>query len=465
MTFRDPAGSVIRRGDRIFRAVNPAGNRDLSAFLLSRTACDLLAAGNLVSTVELSIESATHDLLGLAWSLEESVALYEHSPVWFPSYPYEWPAEMLFAAAKLTLDIAKRALREGFGLKDATPFNLLFDRGRPVFVDLCSFEKRDATDPMWLACGQFERMFLLPLLAAKQLGLDPHFTFSADLDGPDMEMLAKCFRFPRLLHPAVMRLVTIPRLLGRIAELESIRSKLHVRRQVSEAAAKNVLGRLFHDLETKLESVRPSPSKTSAWSGYAPDHDEVRVKSAVVERVLQNSKAGTVLDVGCNTGNYSKMAARLGAKVVALDADAAVTGTLWMEAAAKNLDILPLTVNISRPTPAVGWRNAEYGSFESRARGKFDVVLMLAVLHHIVVNGRIPLEQLFETMAGYTKRTLVLEFVAKDDPMFVRISRGREALFRDYTEQAFEHAVLRYFTIAERHVVSNTRALYILHRR
>ncbi len=464
MTFRDPAGSVFRRGERILRAVNPAGNRDLTAFLQTETAVSLLASGNLVSTTELSIEAAAHDLLALADGLSGGYSLYEHSPVWFPSYPYEWSAEMLFDAGKLTLDIAERALREGFGLKDATPFNVLFDRARPVFVDVCSFEKRDAADPMWLACAQFERMFLLPLLSSLRLGLDPHFIFSSDLDGPDLETIGRCFHFPHNLHPTVMRMVTIPRLLGRIAEMDAIRSKLHVKRSVSAPAAKELLLRLFRELRSKLETVRPRP-KSSAWSGYAPDADEVKVKSDVVSRVLRHSRAGTVLDIGCNTGTYSRLAASQGAKVVALDSDSTVAGQVWLDASAQNLDILPLAINIARPTPGMGWRNAEYQTFDARARGKFDAVLMLAVIHHIVVNGRIPLEQLFETIASYSRRTLIVEFVSAEDPMFRRISRGREALFADYTEAGFAAAAGRWFELAERHVVSNTRNLYVMTRR
>src|SRR5690349_129632 len=89
--------------------------------------------------------------------------ILEHERIPFPSYPYEWAAPMLHAAGRLTLDLAASLAKEGMGLKDATPYNILFRGPQPVFVDLLSIERRDPRDAIWLPYAQFVRMFLSPL--------------------------------------------------------------------------------------------------------------------------------------------------------------------------------------------------------------------------------------------------------------------------------------------------------------
>ena len=148
-SFRDPGGRLYLRDGRVLREVNRSGLECLDAALGSRAVQELIERGNFVRTTILS--------------RDDDRALAEHEAILFPSYPTEWPSEMLHAAGMLTLDLAEKLAGEGLGLKDATPFNILF-RGRdPVFVDVLSVERRDPLDPLWLARAQFIRTFLLPL--------------------------------------------------------------------------------------------------------------------------------------------------------------------------------------------------------------------------------------------------------------------------------------------------------------
>src|SRR5258708_5922572 len=162
---------------------------------------------------------------------------------------------------------------------------------------------------------------------------------------------------------------------------------------------------------------------------------------------MHEQQPRTVLDVGCNTGHFSYLAARHGASVVAIDYDAVVVGAVWRQAHKENLDILPLVVNLARPTPAIGWRNGECASFLERAHGRFETVLMLGVIHHLMVSERIPLAEIVSLAAELTTAALVIEFVAPDDPMFRRIARGRDHLFSDLTKESFESACATHFEI------------------
>jgi len=184
-----------------------------------------------------------------------------------------------------------------------------------------------------------------------------------------------------------------------------------------------------------------------------------------MKEVLAEFQPRRVLDVGCNTGAFSVLAAQQGAQVVGIDQDAVVVGALWRKAQAEKLDILPLVNNLGRPSPAMGWRNQECASFLDRAHGQFDAVFMLAVLHHMLVSERLPLEEILALASTLTTNLLVIEFVAPEDPMFRRIVRGREHLFAGLTTAAFEVACQRHFRIVRSHALEpSSRRLYLLAR-
>ncbi len=179
---------------------------------------------------------------------------------------------------------------------------------------------------------------------------------------------------------------------------------------------------------------------------------------------LYRHRPAHVLDAGCNTGHFSLLAAGYGARVVAIDWDPGAVGVVWSRARAADAAVLPLVVNLAAPTPALGWENAESESFLARARGRFDCVLMLGLLHHLVVSERIPLERILDLAAGLTTDLLVLEFVAADDSQFLKIARGREGLHRDWSPATFEYAVQQRFDILEQCAVSSTRRVYTLRK-
>jgi len=189
-------------------------------------------------------------------------------------------------------------------------------------------------------------------------------------------------------------------------------------------------------------------------------------KEKFVQQAFAQSQPKSVLDLGTNTGHFSLLAATQGAHVVAIDTDAASLAALWAQARLRQAKVLPLVVNLARPTPATGWRNLESLSFLERARGKFDLVLMLAVLHHLLVSERIPLDEILDLVAELATDRVIIEFVPPGDPMFQVIARGRDALFGDLTRQSFEAALQHRFTLlTSRQLPNSGRWLYLLARK
>jgi SAM-dependent methyltransferase len=459
-SFRDPAGTVLRYRGRILRTVHWENAAELEAFLATRAAREAMDSGQLVRSLRIPPEEAP----GID---PDAGALYEHERVPFPSYPHEWPPEMLAAAGALTLELFEGALREEFGLKDATPYNVLFRGPRPVFVDVLSFERREARDASWMAYAQFVRTFLLPLLACRHFGLAPGGIFAAHRDGLEPEVVYEWAGWSKRFTPPLLSLVTLPKWLSKRATADIYRPQP----LGSAEQARFVLDRLLATCRRQLAKAAPRADAESSWSGYLDYKSlytpaQLAQKEGFVREALELVRPRRVLDVGANEGHFSIVAARHGASVVAIDSDPVVTGRMWREALHRELDILPLVVDLARPTPAVGWRNQECDSFLDRARGHFDMVMMLAVIHHMLVAERVPLEEILALVEDLTSEYALIEFVAPQDPMFARIVRGREALYSNLTIARFEAAAASRFDLVKSLEIDGLhRCLYLFRRR
>jgi 2-polyprenyl-3-methyl-5-hydroxy-6-metoxy-1,4-benzoquinol methylase len=455
---------------RIYRAVTSEGARDFQAFLASPPAGRLLSSGRIMHSTP--VAGLRRERLLACYP--DAALLLEHERIPFPSYPAEWPPEMLHAAASLTLELASAFLPHNIGLKDATPCNVLFRGHTPVFVDVLSFEPRDPGDSTWAPYGQFLRTFLLPLLVNRHLGMPLDQIFATRRDGLEPEEVLRCLSPLQRVLPPYLSLVSLPAWLGKRHNQDD--ATVYQKRILADPEkAQYILQALFRRMARLLASVAPAAGRTSTWSDYLASNnnysaDHFAVKQAFVGEALSEFAPQRVLDAGCNTGHFSVLAARSGAEVTAIDYDPVVVGSLWSEAQRENLDILPLVVNVSRPTPATGWNNRETSSFLDRARGHFDAVLMLALIHHLLVTERIPLDAILDLAANLASRggsgIAVIEFIAPEDSMFRRLVRGRDELYRHLTRERFEAAARRRFEIVRtRHCEGTHRWLYLLCRR
>ncbi len=469
-SFRDPAGSCRVLDERVLRVVAGVQAEEMEAFLITPAAQGFASRKRLVQTRRLAREEATMICKSENWrEFQEAPAssvIFEHELIPFASYPYEWPAEMLWEAGRLTLELARASLDQGFNLKDATPYNVLFRGPEPVFIDATSFERRPADQSLWPAYGQFARTFLLPLLSYRRWGWRLADIFLTRRDGLEPhEVYALCSLRERFL-PAVFSLVTMPTWLTGRAQARGT-ALYEPRKLANPEQAKFVIGALLKRLEKLLDSLKPRRGQASTWLGYMQrnsyDEAAMKTKETFVDRLLAEAKPKRLLDIGANTGHFSERAAHAGASVIAIDSDEPCMSLLWRKAREQKLDILPLVVDLARPSPALGWRNRECLPFLARATGKFDCVLMLAVVHHLLVTERIPLPEIFSLAAELTRQWLIVEFVPPGDRMFQELTRGRDHLHASLTQESFEAACGEFFSIQRSEPVPGTsRRLYIL---
>ena len=465
-SFRDPAGKVFLFQEQIYRAVNRSGSDDFRSALKSPIIQNYLLEGSLVGVSELENEELNEFLISKEISEDEYSFFVKHKRISFRSYPYEWTTEMLHSAGILTLKLAKDLLGENLGLKDATPYNILFEGTQPIFVDWLSFEKRTPTNPIWLPQSQFLRTFYLPLMANKYFGLNLSGVFQLNRDGLEPEEVYQlCSIWQRLLPPFLTQ-VTIPRLLSSKSQKSS---SIYKEQNYDDPEKANfVLSSQFNSLERLMKRINPNAGKESAWSDYVGDNQHFTNayfarKEQFVGEALAEFSPSSVLDIGCNTGHFSRIAAKSGAKVVSIDSDPVVVSKVWQMATSKKLDILPLVVDICRPTPAIGWHNEECPSFIERMKGRISGILMLAVIHHMLVSEGIPLNKIIELAAELTDDIAIIEFVPPDDPMFKQIARGRDHLYENLNGEVFRQTCLKSFKIVRSEKLPDSdRELYLL---
>ena len=452
-TFRDPAGSVEVRPDGVYRSIRGSFAADILAFLATPLASELVARGRLVASEVVSP------------SVSEALVL-RHPRISFQSYPWEWSPGMWLAAAELTLTLCSELVEQGWQLKDATPLNVLFQGARPIFVDVLSIERTDPHQPIWLAYGQFVRTFLLPMLAYSQLGWPLQLSLTRR-DGYEPEEIYPALSLASRLRRTALWAVTLPSLLAKTKNGKT--GNIAIRSVKDPDLAKQILLRTLKRLLSQMRQVTPA-HRTSTWSHYAEtanhysdeDHDD---KRRFVSNVLGNVGPLKLLDVGCNTGVYSNLAADAGAEVVSIDTDLQAVDRLYASLKVNAKNILPLCVDLAHPTPAAGWENRESASLLSRCAGHFDTVMMLAVLHHLLLRNQIPMNRIAALLSELTIRHLIVEWVPPTDSKFKELLRGRDAAYEHITEAAFREDFGGHFTVSDELTLTNGRILFHLQKR
>lgn len=428
-SFRDPSGYVESHGGIIRRVVTREGAAGYEQLVESGLYRELTECGMLIPHAEEPPLALRHS---------QAAHLLRPEPLQFVSYPYEWCFSQLKDAALLTLEVQERALAHGMSLKDASAFNVQFHRGRPVFIDTLSFEAGDGGP--WVAYEQFCRHFLAPLLLMQRRSVELGRFCWASLDGISLPLASRLLGFRSLFH------------MGDLVHVH-----LHARAQSwssTGGGARRKSAGARHLLESLRSAVETAelPSRGSAWSGYvdSADHYSPAAMSAkihFVRRVLERSQRGLVYDIGGNTGVFSRQAAEHGMNCVLYDRDPLCVEAAYLrERSGGQGLVLPLVMDLSNPTPALGFNLEERAGLFGRPRAR--LVFALALMHHLRLGANIPFRLMAECLARLGER-LVIEYVDPADPMAQRMSAGRRAPLPDYNYLAFLDEFTRHFELEE----------------
>jgi SAM-dependent methyltransferase len=387
-----------------------------------------------------------------------------HRRIEHPSFCFEWPANMLKDAALLTLDLARDICPDGLVLQDASPFNVLFDGARPVFVDVGSFTR--ATNAyLWAAYQQFCTFFLFPLyLYAAGNDTVPKALLMDCYNGVRATDVAKCLGFPRKLRtPGYWGRVWLPERLAGASErlrkrkdMDSLYARLGDRVDIP-ALRSRFLAKL-HKNVTKIRLPGPAGN----WADYYEETDAgvLESKKREIGNALSRLNPDSVLDIGCNRGVFSLMAAEAGADVIALDSDHGCATRLYEIARDKRLRILPLVFDVLNPSPGIGWRAVQYPP--ARERLRCDMVFALALLHHLVFTGGQDFDRVVQSIKDFQKKWCIIEYIDPSDPMTQFLPRRPTLDYGWYTFDNFLDALQRnYTTVTVLKKLSDTRTLLL----
>lgn len=447
-SYRDPTSGVFTSGGRILRGVRGTAAADLKALMDTDLWASLARAGHVVDT-NVSDES-----------LVDFELVLEHERIPFVSYPYEWPFSMLKRAALLQLEILRESLREDYILKDATPYNVQWVGARPTLIDVGSFQ-RLAPGDAWIGYRQFCRLFLFPLMLRAYLDVPFRQWLRGDLEGLPAGVLWRLLGWRQRLRIPVLTHVGLQARAERAYEDAAV----DVRAEIQAAGFKKELIEANVNRLHRLVSALSWKQSGSGWSDYAAQHphvaDDRSAKADFVKAALRDLSPRTVWDVGTNDGYFARLAADAGAFVVAMDSDEVSVDRLYRDLSAEDVEnILPLVIDLANPSPAQGWRGEERQSLD--ARGRPDLVLCLAVAHHLAISNHIPLASVLDWLAAVAPHA-VIEWVEPDDPMVMRLSRNRRPEeVHEYESKLFEQLLSERFEVVDcRPLPSGTRSLYL----
>jgi SAM-dependent methyltransferase len=453
-SFRDRDGRIYRVGSRIVRGLSPGALADFEKLQTKKfyerfVSQDHLVASNRLQPDEIPLPEEE----ARRWA-----GVIEHERIPVISYPYEWTFGMLQDAARLQLDLVEAAIQEGMSLKDATPYNIQFVSGRPVFIDIASFETLQAGAP-WSGYRQFCEMFLFPLMLQAYKGIAFQPLMRGSIDGVNVQTAARLFGLRDRFRSGVLSHVWLQSKLDRRygSSGQDVRGELKSAGFNKELILANVrkLRKLVSGLKWRGED--------SEWGAYEAFHNystaDHASKESFIDECVAASGAGCVWDIGCNTGQFSKIAARHARQVLAMDLDHFAVERLYREIrTAAGTKVLTLVQNVADPSPNWGWRNCERSDLQSRARP--DLVLCLALIHHVVISANIPLDEFIGWLAEITDQ-LIIEYVSRADDKVKTLLRNKEDKYSDYSRESLERALASRFSVRRQQTLeSGNRFLY-----
>jgi len=450
-SFRDPNGFLFSEGGVLYRQINQQYKSDYRQ-LHESGLYDLLVKRGWITAY------SETDHPGL--KPEIAFRVVKPTPLPFISYPYEWSFSQLKDTALLTLKIQKAALNHGMSLKDSSAYNIQFDlsTGKPILIDTLSFEKLKEGQP-WVAYRQYCQHFLGPLALMAYTDIRLSQLSRIHIDGAPLSLVSE-------LLPARTRLnfglLSHIHLHAKAQERYADADQAKVNRPMSRT---NLLA-IIDSLERTTQKLTWEVGGTE-WGNYYQDtnysEEALSHKKTVIKNFLGTASPQVVWDLGANTGLFSRIAAAAGINTVALDIDPAAVELNYLQVkAGKESNLLPLLTDLTNPSPDLGWDNRERDSLFRR--GKPDLVMALALVHHLAISNNVPLEMI-AAMLNRLAPWLIIEFIPKEDSQVQRLLSTREDIFEHYHQQGFEQAFQQYFTLkAVEAIPTSTRQLYLFSR-
>ena len=449
-SFRDPSGFVFIKNGIIFRQVN-LNYKENYEFLKNSGLYQSLVNDNfLVSHEEISTKSPNPEI-------EYRVIKPEN--VHFISYPYEWSFSQLKNAALTMLKIQRKSLDYGMSLKDCSAYNIQFVNCKPKLIDTLSFEIYREGRP-WIAYRQFCQHFLSPLALMSLKDIRLNQLLRIYIDGVPLDLASSLLPLNSYLKPSLLSHIHLH------STSQKYFSKRHINKE-KKLFSRSSLIRLTENLESIVNKLHWTPEGTE-WANYYEQTNYLansfNFKKEAVNKFLNMVNPKSVWDLGANIGVFSRIASDKGINTLSIDTDPAAVEKNYLECLKNNENaILPLVIDLTNPSPSIGWNNHERISLIER--GPADTVFALALIHHLAITNNVPIDRIAKFFSQICD-TLIIEFISKNDSQVQNLLLSREDIFTNYTKYAFENDFKKYYNIIDSiRIINSERFLYLMKRR
>jgi len=452
-SFRDPNGFIFSSNcGTLYRQINQSYAADYAHLMKSGLYDKLVKAGLLVAHTETEFAPPEP---------EHAYKVIRPERVPFISYPYEWSFGLLKSAALTTLAIQKRALKHGMSLKDASAYNIQMLNGKPALIDTLSFEVYIEGKP-WAAYRQFCQHFLAPLALMAHSDIRLNQLLKIYIDGIPLEFASRLLPFRTRLDFSLLVHVHI-----HASAQKQYADKAPKPSQLQGGISKDALTGLIESLEKAVKKLQWQPAGTE-WGNYyeITNYTDAAFeqKKTIISGWIEQIKPASVWDLGANDGSFSRLASEKDIRTVAFDIDPTAVEKNYLQVLTKKeKHLLPLLIDLTNPSPAIGWHNRERQSiFE---RGPADMVFALALIHHLAISNNVPLPMLADFFAEIGQ-WLVIEFVPKSDSQVQKLLQSRLDIVPGYTLDGFEFCFENRFEIINKiHIQESERFLYLMKRK
>lgn len=432
-SFRDPSGYVFYHNGEIYRQVNHGYKENYDYLISSKLYDTLISKGLLIPHREVDIPGPEH---------ENAYKIIRPEKVPFISYPFEWCYSQLKDAALVTLALHKTALEYGMWLKDASAYNIQFLNGKPILIDTLSFEVYPEEEP-WVAYRQYCQHFLAPLALMSLKDIRLNQLLRIYIDGVPLDLASKLLPFRSLFSLSLLSHIHAH---ARTQKYFAHRIRNRKKRKMSRVG---MLG-IIDNLEKIVEKLKWRNFDTE-WNDYYEKNiytnGAFHEKQKIVSEFLDKLQPRKVWDMGANTGVFSRIAAGKGIPTISFDIDPACVENNYLKVKSdSDRNLLPLMLDLTNPSPNLGWQNNERKSVIER--GPADTVIALALVHHLSISNNIPLDllALFFLKIGHS---LIIEFIPKSDPQVQILLASRQDIFPRYDQENFEKSFHHYFHIED----------------
>ncbi|AGC76574.1 hypothetical protein LX97_01235 [Nonlabens dokdonensis] len=339
----------------------------------------------------------------------------EHEKIQYWNYPYEWSFTMLQDAAQTVIDCNKVANKYGYELFDVHAFNVVYNMSQPVYVDFGSFFKIDQRNgKAWSGYNNFYNSFYMPLYLYNKGFSDLsnsiylHYGLFSD---KDLFLLRNKFAtlFGNKIASLIFKLSNSKRRLA-AARYTRVIEKYGKHKHINKLLKFKKIFQNNYSVSNAAKLLK-GVSKShidSYWKDYHndknPSQDARFLRIAeVIKKDLSDSNS--LIELASNQGKFANYVLEQTqiTQIIATDYDKNALDQIYLNNRSSD-QVLPLLYDFVRP-------NNRTNTKVISDRINADVVMALAVTHHLILTQDITLDHIFNVLKSLSTKYVVIEFM------------------------------------------------------